>query len=139
MPVYLIDTDILTHFQHEHPQVRAAISVRAQDTICICTVTVEEQLSGWSATARTAKNHPEHERAARLLSSLIHSWCRFSLVTYTAPAMVRFEQLLKAKLNVGRYDLRIAAIALELGATVVTRNRRDFIRVPGLPIEDWSA
>jgi len=35
-------------------------------------------------------------------------------------------------------DLKIAALALELDATVVTNNIRDFSRVPGLKVEDWS-
>jgi len=35
-------------------------------------------------------------------------------------------------------DLRIASIVLENGATPVTRNVRDFSRVPELSFEDWS-
>ena len=37
-----------------------------------------------------------------------------------------------------RMDLRIAAIALEEDTVVITRNLRDFGRVPSLPRESWA-
>jgi tRNA(fMet)-specific endonuclease VapC len=63
---------------------------------------------------------------------------RFHLLSYTEPAMDRFDQLDTLKVRIGKNDQRIAAIALEAGGIVVTRNRRDFGRVQGLVIEDWS-
>ena len=40
---------------------------------------------------------------------------------------------------IGPYDLLIAAHAVREGATLVTANTREFSRVPGLVLEDWSA
>jgi predicted nucleic acid-binding protein len=35
-------------------------------------------------------------------------------------------------------DLRIAAVALDHSATLVTRNLRDFKKVHGLHVENWA-
>ncbi len=40
---------------------------------------------------------------------------------------------------IGPYDLFIAAHARRRGATLVTANLKEFQRVPGLNVEDWSA
>jgi len=53
-------------------------------------------------------------------------------------AMSSHASLIRQRLNVGSNDLKIAATALEQNATVVTRNLRDFGRVPGLTCEDWT-
>ncbi|WP_439623138.1 type II toxin-antitoxin system VapC family toxin [Gemmata sp.] len=62
----------------------------------------------------------------------------YPIFATTEPALDRFDQLVRLKLNVGKMDLKIAAVALELDATVVTDNAIDFGRVPGLKWEDWT-
>jgi tRNA(fMet)-specific endonuclease VapC len=138
MATFVLDTDMLSLYQRNHPQVVAAVDAHSAEVIAVASVTLEEQISGWSGLARSAKSPQQHEHAAMFLAALVVSWNRFALVPLTVAAISRFEQLVKAKLNVKRNDLRIAATTLELGGTLVTRNRRDFGRIPGLPIEDWS-
>lgn len=60
------------------------------------------------------------------------------IVSFTEPAILRFQQLRTLKLNVGTMDQRIAAIAIEANCVIVTRNIRDFSRIPGVIVEDWS-
>jgi predicted nucleic acid-binding protein len=51
---------------------------------------------------------------------------------------IALQHLRAARMRVGTLDLKIAAIALTKGLTVLTRNRSDFGRVSGLAVEDWS-
>ncbi|MCE7988051.1 MAG: type II toxin-antitoxin system VapC family toxin [Caldilinea sp. CFX5] len=60
------------------------------------------------------------------------------MLSFDATAAIQFRHLQQQRLRVGTQDLRIAAIALANNCTLVTRNRRDFERIPELRIEDWS-
>lgn len=48
-------------------------------------------------------------------------------------------ELKRAGTPIGPYDLLIAAQARRRGALLVTANRAEFARVPGLAVEDWAA
>jgi tRNA(fMet)-specific endonuclease VapC len=60
------------------------------------------------------------------------------------PAAAAAYGTLRARLEragrvIGPYDLMIAAHAISRNMTLVTNNRREFDRVDGLLVEDWSA
>ncbi|MEK6262577.1 MAG: type II toxin-antitoxin system VapC family toxin [Planctomycetota bacterium] len=53
------------------------------------------------------------------------------------PPAEHYRRLRSARLNVGAFDLKIAAITLANEATLLSRNLKDFKRVPGLSVENW--
>jgi tRNA(fMet)-specific endonuclease VapC len=62
----------------------------------------------------------------------------FDRAAAEAAALAR-AKLEAAGAMIGTIDLQIAGIALANGATLVTRNRREFVRVEGLKVESWYA
>ena len=108
------------------------------DDICVSSITVEEQPGGWFAMLRAARTPQQIETAHLRLIQTVRSLATWEVLPFSVPAVARFQDLLRQRLNVSGNDLRIASIALEVGGTVVTRNRRDYGRVAGLRCEDWS-
>ena len=138
MSLYVFDTDTLTLYERMHPVVVRNVFYHLADDIRVTTVTVEEQLSGWFVMIRNARSPQQIEAAHLRLAAALRLLGTWDVLPFTASAVVLYQHLQRSRLNVGGNDLRIAAIALEAGAAVVTRNRRDFGRVPGLACEDWS-
>jgi tRNA(fMet)-specific endonuclease VapC len=61
----------------------------------------------------------------------------FTIVLFDERAADQFDALRSAKIRLGTMDLKIAATALVNNALLLSANRRDFERVPGLRVEDW--
>jgi tRNA(fMet)-specific endonuclease VapC len=102
-------------------------------------ISVEEQIVGRLTYIRKAKNRDSILLGYEYLTRTTETLKLLPIVSFTDGAYEQFERLKALRLNFDvNNDLRIAAIALDLGATVVTRNVRDFNRVPGLVVENWA-
>lgn len=138
MSVFVLDTDILSLHQRGNATIRSRVAAEAPQDIAITILTVEEQLSGWYTFLRNAKQIDKLALAYQSLSENVRSLRGFEILNFDEMSINRYESLRKLKLNVRKMDLRIAAVVLEKGATLVTRNARDFKQVPGLNFVDWS-
>jgi tRNA(fMet)-specific endonuclease VapC len=102
------------------------------DRICISSVTLAELTYGVAKSTR-------QERNGQALAAFS---ARLPVLDFDAAAAEAYgplrADLESAGTPVGPYDLMIAAHALSRDLAVVTNNRREFDRVAGLSVEDWS-
>jgi tRNA(fMet)-specific endonuclease VapC len=138
VPPFLLDTDIFSLWTIGHPALRAHLAAHPPADVGITVLTLEEALTGWQTALRRAKTNDDRSAVYGRMAATAGALRPLQVVTCSRDALDRYDALRALRLNVGNNDLRIAAVALEAGATVVTRNLRDFRRVPGLSCEDWS-
>lgn len=135
---FVLDTDILSLWQRGHPAVAANVLSHPLAEQAVTVISVEEGLSGWYTRLRRAKRRDELAHVYQRLADAIRMLSRFNVLSFTEPAMDRYDLLRSAHPNVGKNDLRIAAIVLVNQDTLVTRNSRDFRHIPSLVIVDWT-
>jgi tRNA(fMet)-specific endonuclease VapC len=138
MTLHVLDTDILSLYREYDPVVSRRVDASPIAEIAITVITVEEQLSGWYTYVRKATRPDDLARGYQELADSIPFLANWKILPYPETAIARYQQLAKMKLKVRKMDLRIAATVLENNAILVTRNLRDFARVPNLIVEDWS-
>jgi tRNA(fMet)-specific endonuclease VapC len=114
------------------------LSVLPPDDVSTTIVTYEEQTRGWMAYAARARTTAQQIEAYRKLERHLDLYRHSQVLGFGKRAGAAFEHLRGLRLRIGAMDLKIAAIALAHDATVLTRNLKDFSRVPGLHAEDWT-
>ncbi len=61
----------------------------------------------------------------------------FTRLPFDREAAALFLKLRKQGVRIGTMDLRIACTVMEHDAVLLTRNTKDFEKVPGLKFENW--
>lgn len=76
----------------------------------------------------------------RILSQLLESLPEVPFDKDAARESARLRMTLERRgIAIGPLDILIAGTAVSRGATLVTNNIREFSRIEGLRLEDWSA
>jgi tRNA(fMet)-specific endonuclease VapC len=135
MILHVLDTDTLSLLQRGHPSVLKRCSAKVPGELAITVISVQEQLSGRLRFIGRVRKPDELHQAYQSLIDTMRSLSKLPVISFSPASFARYGHLVGLKLNVGRMDLRIAATALEHGGVLVTRNLRDFGRVPGLGLE----
>lgn len=136
-----VDTDVLTLVLLGEPTAMARLATVPPNQQAIPVVVAEEILRGRLDAIRKAQSsadgsrlivaYQRFEETARILS-------RIQILRYTDHANALFLKWRSERIRIGSNDLRIAAICAAHSATLVTRNERDFRRIPGLKIDVWA-
>ena len=139
---YLLDTDHISFLQRrsgsEYQVLSAKMGQHSLADFGLPVVSFHEQALGAHSFLAQARTPAELVRGYELLKIIIESFALGRIVVFDLAACQASDALKAQKIRIGTMDLRIAALALSLGLTLLTRNLRDFSLVPGLVVEDWT-
>jgi tRNA(fMet)-specific endonuclease VapC len=141
MTLFILDTDAASLFLAGNQKLIDRVTQEVPNVVTTI-ITVQELFNGWAGRV----NDPaEANNLVRIYGKLWQTTeflktieiLTFSELanTYHQSIVTEHKSLAKKKLE---KDMRIAAIALSVGGTIITCNHKDFSQVPGIKIEDWT-
>jgi tRNA(fMet)-specific endonuclease VapC len=137
----VLDTDHISELLDPDSTRGARLSQRLGGVVAIPIATTiisyEEQMRGWLAKIHKSTPGDRQVDAYDYLADSLEFYKGWDILRFDRLAAVQFQQLRAQKIRIGTMDLKIAAIVLREGATLLSANLRDYRQVPGLHVEDW--
>jgi tRNA(fMet)-specific endonuclease VapC len=138
----VLDTDHISLLERaespERQRLLARLEAPGTPDPVVTIISYEEQVRGWLAKISSVRSLRDQIDAYRRLQWQLEHYCAFKVLGFDERAAAVFQGLKKSKVKVGTMDLKIAAIVLTEQATLLSRNLRDFMKVPDLKVEDWT-
>jgi tRNA(fMet)-specific endonuclease VapC len=139
--VIILDTDHFNILQIGKGSVYDVLSARMDASpdqdFSTTVITFEEHMRGWLAGIRRARDVDRQVRPYDQLINLVRFFQAWEILRFDENSSARFRSLRQQGVRIGTQDLKIASIALEHEAFLLSANAQDFRRVPGLRVEDW--
>ena len=130
--MYLLDTNICIYFmKNMYPVLTEKFLSMNPAQLRISSITVFEMEYG-------AAKSQWGERNRQKMFQFLAPFAILPFTTDDAIAAGKIRAYLAAQGSpIGPYDIQIAAQALARNLTIVTHNTGEFMRIPGLKLEDW--
>jgi tRNA(fMet)-specific endonuclease VapC len=132
-PRYMLDTNICIYIaKHQPPEVKARFDRLKPGQLVMSVITYGELYYG-------ANKSNQRARALRLIEELVQEIPVEDLNSLAAQAYGEIRAWLEKRGRlIGNNDLWIGAHAMALDVTLATNNEREFKRIAGLSVENWT-
>jgi len=131
----LIDSSVLISFERDGTDFSTYIQGREDEDVFISVITASELLHG----VHRAGNARTKTRRLAFVEGVLAAIPVLGIDLVTARAHARlWSDLTKQGQMIGIHDSWLAATCLAHGIRLATGNIREFERIPGIEIEQWS-
>jgi tRNA(fMet)-specific endonuclease VapC len=131
MPEFMLDTNICIYVMTNRLPGLSERFAALSSQICISTITLAELHYGAEKSARRATNRKAIEAFVGGMDVL---WFSPAAAAHFGEIRAHLE---RAGTPASSQDILIGAHARSENLTLVTNNRREFDRIPGLRVENW--
>jgi tRNA(fMet)-specific endonuclease VapC len=128
---YLLDTNTVIALLNGHTTVLTSLRAKTPSDVVLSAIVAHELYFGACKSRNTAKNFA-------LVEKLQFEVLPFDQGDAAQSGQLR-AALAAAGTPIGPYDLLIAGQALARGLVLVTRNTRQYKRIPDLLVENWQS
>ncbi len=129
---YMLDTNIVIYTIKKRPEQVRRIFKQHKGQMCISTITLGELVFGAEHSQQVERNLADIEGLA----------ARLEVLPFNGKAAYHFGRIRAALYSTGQligpYDMMIAGHARASGLILATNNVKEFVRVPGLLLENWA-
>lgn len=130
---YYLDTNIIIYaLKGKHPKIKEHFLNVHSSSIIIPEIVLSEIEYG-------ARKSKDYNKTISLYNHFTNTFNTISLNNYSRKEYGEIRSLLEKQGNkIGPNDLMIASIVKAENGILVTHNTKEFEKVPGLKIEDWT-